>query len=83
MRNTHTRARRSAAANPVCCCRRREGGHNINGRTIGGYLVPGGTPMAIVTFRSGELVDITLQHWAGRDGCRVPAEHLTPKEWLG
>jgi hypothetical protein len=81
---TRTRARRGLPPTPgaVCTCRRLEGAHNVNGRTIGGYLVPGGRPMTIATFRDGNLVDITLQHWAGRDHCPLPAEHLDPREWL-
>lgn len=73
---------RSRTSATTCRCRRREGSHHIDGREVGGYLVPGGGPMPIATFRNGDIVDITLQHWAGRDGCRVPAEHLTPREWL-
>jgi hypothetical protein len=76
-----------AAGGPVCCCCRNfqlvddvdRGGHPIK-KTV---LMPGpGRPCTIGTFRDGELIAIERRHWAGRDKCPLPTEHLDPTEWF-
>lgn len=72
-----TRSRTRPADPTICICRKQ-----VHTKADGTRLHPGGRPLPIATFQNGDVVDITLQHWAGRDGCRVPAQHLNPREWL-
>lgn len=46
-----------------CCCRR---------------LHLGKLQPTIAHFVDGDLVSVQRRHWAGRDGCRMPTEHLDP-----
>jgi hypothetical protein len=45
-------------------------------------------PILVATFRpphpgaDAELAKIERVHWAARDRCPMPAEHLTPHQWL-
>jgi len=85
MSETATRTRRvvhpAGPSTSDCCCRREVGGVEHGGRIVGAHLQTGGRPRTIATFRDGDLVDITLKHWAGRDHCPVPSEHIDPEVW--
>lgn len=39
-------------------------------------------PVTVAVFRAEALVDVERRHWAGRDGCRMDAEHVNPTTWL-
>ncbi len=43
-----------------------------------GKLVAGGRPVTVATFRDQRLVAVVRRHWAVRDGCAMPDEHIDP-----
>lgn len=66
----------------TCSCRRLVGATDDGrGNLTGGQYIYPGKPQLVATFHNGELATIERIHWAGRDRCPMPTEHLDPQEW--